>query len=158
MRDASLRIRRRVVVQNLPAISALLKNERKRPARGHGIPAQQLEARGAEGETGCERADAHLLERERVTRLAGGEVRVLVAVEQLLPAVHDVAGGDVARERVVRVVAHEAGEVAPVPIGRAAREQRRDLALRVSGWGGGTGRQYDHAPETAHRAPPHAAP
>src|SRR5437016_10016853 len=107
MRDASLRIRRRVVVQNLPAISALLKNERKRPARGHGIAPQQLEARRAERQVGREWADAHLLERERVTRLAGGEVRLLLAVEQLLPAVHDVAGGEVARERVVRVVAHE---------------------------------------------------
>src|SRR5438067_8959540 len=98
MRDASLRIRRRVVVQNLPAISALLKDERERPARRHGVPAQQLEARGAEREIECERAHPYLLERQRVTRLAGGEVGRLVAIEQRLPAVHHVTGGDVARE------------------------------------------------------------
>src|SRR2546430_5176694 len=99
---------------------AVLEHECERPARRHGIPAQQLEARGAEREIGCERAHPYLLERQRVTGLAGGEIGRLVAVEQLLPSVHHVTGGDVARERVVRIVAHEAPEIAVIPVSRAA--------------------------------------
>src|SRR2546430_9519628 len=116
MRDASLRIRRRVVVQDLPARSALLKDEGERPARRHGIPSQQLEACRAEREIRGERAHAYLLERQRAARLAGAEARGLVAVDRLLPAVHHVAGGAVARERGGPVAAPEAGEVTAAPV------------------------------------------
>src|SRR3989442_9833680 len=74
MRDASLGIRRGVVVQNLPPISTLLEDERERPARGHRVAAQELEACGAEREIEREGAHAHVRERERVAVLAGREV------------------------------------------------------------------------------------
>src|SRR6266496_97409 len=70
MRYASLRIRRRVVVQNLPPISTLLEQERERSARGHRVTPPQREARGAEREIEGEGAHAHLVERERVAELA----------------------------------------------------------------------------------------
>src|SRR5207249_10532888 len=87
MRDASLGIRRRVVVQNLPPISTLLEEERERSARGHRVTAPQREARGAKREVKREGAHAHLVECERVAELARREVGGLVPVVQLLPAI-----------------------------------------------------------------------
>src|SRR2546422_2257383 len=82
MRDASLGIRRRVVVQNLPPISTLLEEERERSARGHRVTPPQLEARSAKREVKREGAHAHLVERERVAELARREVGGLVRSEE----------------------------------------------------------------------------
>src|SRR5438874_6838510 len=87
MRDASLGIRRRVVVQNLPPISTLLEEERERSARGHRVTAPQREARRAKREVKREGAHAHLVECERVaeldrksTRLNSSHVEISYAV------------------------------------------------------------------------------
>src|SRR5437667_2828815 len=138
MRDASLGIRRRVVVQNLPPVSALLEEERERSARRHRVAARKPEACRAEREIECEGTHPHLGERERVAALTGREVRGLIVVVQRLPTVLHVPVGHVAREGIPRVVAHEAGEVAAVPIAGAPLEHARDLGLRISGgdpWG-----------------------
>src|SRR5881397_1551276 len=112
MRDASLGIRRGVVVQNLPPISTLLEEERERSARGHRVTAPQREARRAKREIEREGAHAHLVERERIAELARREVGGLVPVVQLLPAVLHVAARDIARQRVLGVIAHEARQIA----------------------------------------------
>src|SRR5437762_13086967 len=101
MRDASLGIRRRVVVQNLPPISTLLEEERERSARGHRVTAPQREARRAKREVKREGAHAHLVECERVAELARREVGGLVPVVQLLPAILQVAARDRSEERRV---------------------------------------------------------
>src|SRR5438874_10309334 len=110
MRDASLGIRRRVIVQNLPPVSALLEEERERSARRHRVAARKPEACRAEREIEGEGAHPHLGERERVAALTGREVRGLIVVVQRLPTVLHVPTGHVAREGIPRVVAHEAGD------------------------------------------------
>src|SRR3989442_12211335 len=101
MRDASLGIRRGVVVQNLPPIPTVLEDERERPGRGHRVAAQELEACGAEREIEREGAPAHVRERERVAVLAGREVRGPIVVVQRLPTVLHVPAGYVAREGIL---------------------------------------------------------
>src|SRR5439155_20861356 len=85
MRDGSLGIRRRVVVQNLPPISTLLEEERERSARGHRVTPPQREARSAKREIEREGAHAHLVERERVAELAGAKELVLLPSYRLCP-------------------------------------------------------------------------
>src|SRR2546422_5265733 len=143
MRDASLGIRRRVVVQNLPPTAALLEEERERSARRHRLAAREPEAGGAEREVECERAHPHFGERERVAALTGREVRGLIVVVQRLPTVLHVPAGYIARDGIPRVVAHEAGEIAAVPIAGAPLEHGRDLGLRIS-WGDPRGRAGEH--------------
>src|ERR1700704_5819926 len=53
-------------------------------------------------------------------------------VVQRLPAVLHVPAGNVARQRIPRVVAHEARQVAVVPVAGAPLEHRRDLGLQVA--------------------------
>src|SRR2546422_2970347 len=84
-------IARRVVVQDLPAVSPLLQEQRERSTRGHRVAPPQLEPRGTEREIEREGARAHLAERERVAELAGREIAGLVPVVQRLPAVLYVA-------------------------------------------------------------------
>src|SRR5437016_3791896 len=109
-----------------------LEEERERSARGHRVTAPQREARGAKREVKREGAHAHLVECERVAELARREVGGLVPVVQLLPAILHVAARDVARQRVLGVVAHEARQIAAVPIRSAPLQHRRDLGLGIS--------------------------
>src|SRR5437879_13335189 len=56
----------------------------------------------------------------------------MVMVVQRLPAVRDVAPRHVARHRVPGVVAHEARQVAAIPVRCGADEHRCDLGLRIA--------------------------
>src|SRR2546422_1313883 len=77
-----------------------------------------------------------------------------IVVVQRLPTVLHVPAGYVAREGILRVVAHEAREVAAVPITGAALECRRDLGLRIprDDLGGRAGEHQQCAP------PPRTSP
>src|SRR5437762_5854813 len=146
-----------MVVQDLPAVSAALQQQRKRTARRHRVAPQQLEARGRQSKVERQRSHVQLLEGERVTVLPRREVVRQVAIMERLPAVLHVAAAHVAGEGVVEVVAHEAFEVAAVPIRGRAAQHRADFRLRVarSHVGRRARRQTDdrHAPRTAHPAP-----
>src|SRR2546422_2152411 len=112
----------------------------------------QREARRAEREVERQRPHADFVEGQRIAPLPGREVPGLVAVVQFLPAILYVAARHVAGERVVRVVAHEARQVARVPIRGGPGEHRRDLGLRVAE--GDLRRRASQEQPTAHTPRP----
>src|SRR5438552_3241890 len=121
-----------MVMQDPPAISLSLQNKRERPARNDRITARQLEPRRRVRQIGCKDPHAQLVKRERVARLPGREVVLLIPIEQCLPAVLHVPTRHVARQRILCVIAHESREVTAIPIGGGALQHRRDFLLRVA--------------------------
>ena len=95
-----------------------------------------------------------LVERQRVARLARREVVFLVAIVERLPAILDVSVVHVARERILRVVAHEALKISAIPIGCGALEHRGDFIGRIAQrnfWRGTGGqRSENHVRRTTH--------
>src|SRR5437660_7104959 len=96
--SSRLGVRGGVIVQNLPALAALLQQQRERPARSQRVAAVQREARRRKRQVGGQRAHVQLVERQRVAVFARSEVRRLVVIEQRLPAVLHVAAGDITGE------------------------------------------------------------
>src|SRR5207245_3469672 len=115
-----------------PPAALRLKHERARPTRNDRAAARQLEPRGGVREIGCEHPHAQLVKRERVARLPGSEVVLLIPIEQRLPAVLHVPSRHVARQRILCVIAHASREVTAIPIGGGALQHRRDFLLRVA--------------------------
>src|SRR5207245_3859478 len=115
-----------------PPAALRLQHGRAQPTGSDRVARGQLEPRGGGREIGCEHPHAQLVKRERVARLPGSEVVLLIPIEQRLPAVLHVPSRHVARQRILCVIAHASREVTAIPIGGGALQHRRDFLLRVA--------------------------
>src|SRR5262249_31150085 len=109
------RITRRMIVEDLPPGRPALEDKSERPAGGR-LPSPE------ENEPGCQqrvaisqRPRGDLLEPQAVPRGAGGEARSVARSDEV-PSVAGMTSLDERRGGITGVVAHEAVEVATVPV------------------------------------------